>query len=133
MRLIRRYGRFVRHGARGGVRHGARGGVRHGARGGVRPGAGTGQGRGSARHGAGARGSARHGAGHWLVEPQPVTPRDLFKKSAWSRSRFSATSSCEAWWVTPDNGSTVCGRPASSSADDSRSVCATATLSSASP
>ena len=35
--------------------------------------------------------------------------------------------------VTPDSGSTACGRPAASSAVDSRSVCATSTLSSARP
>ena len=36
-------------------------------------------------------------------------------------------------WVTPDSGSTWCGRPAASSADDSCSVWAATTLSSASP
>ena len=36
-------------------------------------------------------------------------------------------------WVTPTSGSTSCGRPASSSADESCKVCAATTLSSASP
>ena len=36
-------------------------------------------------------------------------------------------------WVAPDSGSTWCGRPAASSADDIRRVCATTTLSSAIP
>ncbi len=35
--------------------------------------------------------------------------------------------------VTPDKGRTSCGRPAASNAEDSRSECATTTLSSASP
>ncbi len=55
------------------------------------------------------------------------------RKSTCSSSRFSATTSCGVMWVTPDSGSTVCGRPAASSAEDSRRVCATTTLSSASP
>ena len=55
------------------------------------------------------------------------------RKSSWSRSRFSATTSCGVMWVTPDSGSTVCGRPAASRAEDRRRVCATTTLSSASP
>ena len=46
---------------------------------------------------------------------------------------FAATGSCAAMCVIPDSGSTACGRPAASSADDSRSVWATTTLSSASP
>jgi hypothetical protein len=35
--------------------------------------------------------------------------------------------------VTPESGSTVCGRPAAKSADDKRKVCAATTLSSAKP
>ena len=46
---------------------------------------------------------------------------------------FSATSSWDAMWVTPDSGRTLCGLPAASRAEDSRSVWATATLSSARP
>ena len=46
---------------------------------------------------------------------------------------FSATTSCDVMWVTPDSGSTECGYPAASRADDSRSEWATNTLSSASP
>ena len=46
---------------------------------------------------------------------------------------FSATTSCWAMWVTPDSGSTECGYPAASRAEESRSECATNTLSSASP
>src|SRR5271166_6352952 len=60
-------------------------------------------------------------------------PRDLRKKSTWSKRRFSATSSCEAIWVTPESGSTLCGRPAASSAAENRRLCATTTLSSARP
>ena len=54
-------------------------------------------------------------------------------RSSWSSSRFSATTSCGVMWVTPDSGSTWCGRPAASSADENWSVCATTTLSSAMP
>ncbi|GAA3133334.1 hypothetical protein GCM10017687_56820 [Streptomyces echinatus] len=41
--------------------------------------------------------------------------------------------SCGVMWVTPDRGSTSCGRPAASRADDRRREWATTTLSSASP
>src|SRR5712691_5462573 len=96
---------------------------------------------------------AEHGHGAWTrcrVNPIPkeyhrdgsgraypgvtlATSSDLRRKSTCSSSRFSATASCAAMWVTPASGSTLCGRPAASSADDSRSECATTTLSSASP
>ena len=55
------------------------------------------------------------------------------RKSTCSVSRFSATSSCVAMCVMPVSGSTSCGRPFSASTCESRSVCATNTLSSASP
>ena len=41
--------------------------------------------------------------------------------------------SCGVMWVTPDSGSTSCGRPAASRAEDSRREWATTTLSSARP
>ena len=44
------------------------------------------------------------------------------RKSSSSRRMFSVTTSCGVMWVTPDSGSTWCGRPASSSARDSRRV-----------
>ena len=47
--------------------------------------------------------------------------------------RFSATTSCGVMWDTPESGSTLWGRPASSSARDSCKVWAATTLSSASP
>ncbi len=62
-----------------------------------------------------------------------LSPSDSRRKSSCSRSRFSATTSCGVMWVTPDSGSTRCGRPAARSADDSCSVWATTTLSSARP
>ena len=43
-------------------------------------------------------------------------PRALRRKASWSSSRFSATTSWGVMWVTPDSGSTWCGRPAASSA-----------------
>ena len=54
-------------------------------------------------------------------------------RRAGSRSRFSATSSWLAMWVTPVRGSTWCGRPAARSADESWRVWALTTLSSARP
>ncbi len=60
-------------------------------------------------------------------------PRACFRNATWSSSMFSATVSCDVMCVIPDSGSTECGYPAASSADDSRSECATNTLSSASP
>ena len=60
-------------------------------------------------------------------------PSERRRKSSWCSSRFSATTSCGVMWVTPTSGSTSCGRPAASSADDSCSVWAATTLSSASP
>lgn len=62
-----------------------------------------------------------------------VTPRASRRNATCRRSRFSATTSCGVMCVTPESGSTVCPRPAASSADDRRSVCAATTLSSASP
>src|SRR5450756_1988413 len=61
------------------------------------------------------------------------SPRACFRNATWRRSRFSATTSCGVMCVTPDSGSTWCGYPAASSAEDSRSECATNTLSSARP
>ena len=45
--------------------------------------------------------------------------RDRLRKSTWSVSRFSATSSWVAIWVMPVSGSTSCGRPCSASTCDS--------------
>ena len=61
------------------------------------------------------------------------SPRARRRKSSSSRRRFSATTSSGVMCVTPESGITVCGLPAASSADESRSVLATATLSSARP
>ena len=55
------------------------------------------------------------------------------RKSSWCSSMFSATTSCGVMCVTPTSGSTSCGFPAASSADDSCRVCAATTLSSARP
>ena len=41
------------------------------------------------------------------------------RNSSCRSSRFSATTSWGVMWVTPESGSTWCGRPAASSADDS--------------
>ena len=61
------------------------------------------------------------------------SPSERRRKSSWCSSRFSATTSCGVMWVMPTSGSTSCGRPAASSADDSCSVWAATTLSSARP
>jgi hypothetical protein len=60
-----------------------------------------------------------------------AAPRDPVRNASWCRSSWPMTSMGR--WVAPDSGRTACGRPAASSAADIRSVCATTTLSSASP
>ena len=55
------------------------------------------------------------------------------RKASWCRCRFSLTTSWGVMWVTPTSGSTSWGRPWASRADDSCSVWAATTLSSASP
>ena len=69
----------------------------------------------------------RRGGGNAPFQARPATPTTRSsnsaqwasiwipsarrRKSSWSSSRFSATVSCDAMWVIPDSGSTVCGSP----------------------
>ena len=55
------------------------------------------------------------------------------RNASWCSSRFSATTACGVMCETPDSGSTSWGLPAARSAEDSWSVCAATTLSSARP
>src|SRR5580693_3303219 len=67
-----------------------------------------------------------------MYEPYPACSASR-RNPACRNRRFSVTSNWDVMWVAPASGSTVCGRPAPSSAADNRNVLATTTLSSARP